>query len=148
MENCATSIIFPHLNGDLIILKRMILVAKKYLSSLNKPYEIIIADGGSNLKSLYELNKLSMHEPNIKVILDYPLIFPNKNIGILNAVNLAKYDDVLILDCDNESLSSKDLRRLKESLFNYLIVVPNLELENEEGKFEETFKNLLNHIRR
>ncbi len=126
METKETSIIIPHLNGNLKILKRTIDTIKRYFSNLGSPYEIIIVDGGSKLKRLYEIRKILTKSPNLFAILDYPLIFPNKNIGILNGANLAKYEDVLILDCDNEKLSFRDLRYLKRELSWYSIVFPNL----------------------
>ncbi|MBU2639131.1 MAG: 7-cyano-7-deazaguanine synthase [Nanoarchaeota archaeon] len=127
MSSNGTTIIVPHLNEDPKILRKTVSTISNYFSSLIPPFEIIIADGGSKLESLLGIRKLSLRFQNVISIIDYPLIYPNKNIGIFNSVNLAKHEDILILDCDNESLSKMDLKKLKEKLSTYSMVVPNLE---------------------
>lgn len=118
------SVILPHLNEDLSNLKRIIKVLKDFLRKI--PYEIIIMDGGSNMKSLRQIKKLACEKNKIYLFIDYPLILPNKNVGIYNASNILKYEDVFILDCDYKNLSNKELNLLKKHLKKSEMVVPNL----------------------
>jgi 7-cyano-7-deazaguanine synthase in queuosine biosynthesis len=127
MSSKGVSFIFPVLNEDIKILFKTIILAKKICYSQKLNYEIFLCDGGSNFKTINLIkNKISSIK-NITLLLDFPLIKPNKDIAIMNALKLCKYENIIISDVDIKNLIEDHFNNLiKNLLKNFDFVIPNL----------------------
>ena len=127
------TIIFPILNEDFLVVKKLLDVAFNTIAHLAVPGEIIFADGGSELNLINKIIQYGKKKRNEKIdfkyIIDFPMIRPNKNIGIMNGYYRARYDKIVIADSDNINLTKTKLYRLLEALDRYDLAVPDLKRE-------------------
>ncbi len=132
------TIILPLLNEDLSIVKKVISVSFDMLKSLKIQGEIIIVDGGSRHKLMEKINKFGTEKQNklvkFKYILDYPVIKPNKNIGIINGYYNASYDNILIADSDNINLTTNKLKKLINPLIKGKSSFVIADLQRKSGR--------------
>jgi len=127
------TIIFPILNEDFLIVKNLLDVAFSTIAYLNVPGEIIFADGGSELNLINNVinygKKKRTKQIDFKYIIDFPMVRPNKNIGIVNGYYRTRYEKIIIADSDNINLTKTKLCKLLEALDKYDLAVPDLKRE-------------------
>jgi len=124
--------IIPNLNENINVVKSNLLKYYDYVKRKKHKSKIIISDGGSNIKLLTTLKKLanSIHsrESNVEVDLCFPIMHPNKNLGILNIVQKYTSKYVLIIDADWLNINEKCLTQLTSPLLTNEVkmVLPNI----------------------
>jgi len=125
------TVILPLLNEDFPVLEKIILTIINTFDKLELMADIIIVDGGSEELLINKVRscceKLRGEKIKMRYSMNYPMIKPNKNIGISNAYNVAMFEDILIIDSDNTNLTSEKLKEIINLLSKYSLVVPDLE---------------------
>jgi hypothetical protein len=126
------TLLFPFLDEDFAVMKKTLSVAFKTLEKYKIQGEIIVCDGGSNPNLIMKVNQFGGIKQNkfskFKYILDFPMLRPNKNIGIMNGCYISTYNNIIIADSDNKNLTIKKLSKLMYPLIkaNYSLIIPNL----------------------
>lgn len=127
MRSNGISFIFPILNEDISLIIKTAEFAKLSCIRNNLEYEFIFCDGGSDYNNILDLRKTMGSRPNTFILLDFPLIKPNKDIAIMNGLKLAKFEDIIIADCDIINISPQHFNILiKDLIKNVDLVIPNL----------------------
>jgi 7-cyano-7-deazaguanine synthase in queuosine biosynthesis len=127
MKSKGISFIFPVLNEDIILILKTIAAAIKSCSKRNLDYEFLFCDGGSNFESLMALKSALSPIEKTTILLDFPLIKPNKDIAIMNGSKLCSYEDIIICDVDIANITEKHFDLIIGDLLQDTdLVIPNL----------------------
>jgi hypothetical protein len=108
--------IIPNLNEKYEIITENINKIEKYAKKIDKPYKIVIADGGSNHLLLQKIRLLC--DEHIKLFMVLPTSRPTKDKGIKDIINSFNSKYVIIIDSDCANLDNKTLRELTIPLLN------------------------------
>jgi len=139
--------LIPYLNEDVAVTTRNLNICVDTLTALKIKGEIIVMDGGSDIKNILNIKSfnrsLNNKSVDFKHILDYPMIFPNKNIGIMNASKIAKHDNILIIDSDFVDLSKAKIERLIKPLMENRCSAVFANLQRKGGRSNRLLENTL-----
>jgi hypothetical protein len=104
--------ILPNLNEDIRFINKNIDLIITFSRRYFKSFKVIIMDGGSSGKNLWNLsNKVSRYsEANLFLVL--PTLRPTKNKGILDASRKFESENTAIIDIDCENLNEAMLKKL------------------------------------
>ncbi|HLC31723.1 MAG TPA: 7-cyano-7-deazaguanine synthase [Candidatus Nanoarchaeia archaeon] len=114
-------ILLPFLDEDLELVKKNISICFGYLSRYDKS-ELILLDGGSNPKKIKEVIEYGKRKenkfPHISFYskLVFPLITPNKNVGIMNGLFSSSNDNIIIIDSDFLNLTESKIKKIADQL--------------------------------
>lgn len=124
--------ILPNLNEQTKVVKSNLLKCFNYSKSKGYKSKIVLSDGGSSIRSIVTLKnfigKLRSVNISVQMMLCFPAMRPNKNLGILNIVEKYGSKYVIILDSDLLSLNKRCFDNLINPLVNRKakLTLPNI----------------------
>jgi hypothetical protein len=126
------TIVIPNLNERIENIEQTILSTLHLFKRGVLKGEVILIDGGSEIPSVSELIEISRRINRrvgnlIKVVLSFPPMRPNKNLGILNATKRANGNYTIIIDADLKNISVDLTAQIINPLIyeSHDVVIPN-----------------------
>lgn len=124
MKKRLISVIIPAYNEESII-ANSIMAVKNNLSSLKRPFELVVIDDGSKDSTPTILNKLKKNKKYKSLRVIYYKNGPSRRENLAKSFKLLKGEYIILLDMD----ISMDLRHVKDIIHwleqGYGIVIPN-----------------------
>lgn len=124
--------IIPNLNEKPSTIKSNLLKFFNYSRKKRYTSRIVLSDGGSQAELLVGLRQFikefNDEGTSVEVDLCFPIMHPNKNLGILNTVQKYSAKHVLIIDADWTNIDEECLEQLIAPLFSgeAKIVLPEI----------------------
>ena len=141
--------IVPNLDEKIDVVKSNLLRCFNFSKHKGYSAKIILSDGGSSIEALENLRdfikKLNIGNVSTEILLCFPVMRPNKDLGILNVIERYSAKHVVILDADLLSADEECLASLINPLMQgkAKIVLPNIVNRRLSGRINKLIINPL-----